>query len=97
MRLYEATGMGAMLLTDMKDNLKDLFEPGCEVEAYSDADEAVAKVNELLCDPARRTDIAAAGRARTLRDHTYQTRMRELHDILNKHLRASPQRERSGK
>jgi hypothetical protein len=97
MRLYEATGMGAMLLTDMKDNLKDLFEPGREVEAYSDADEAVAKLNELLRDPARRADVAAAGRARTLRDHTYQTRMRELHDILSEHLRASPRRERSGK
>ena len=26
MRLYEATGMGSLLLTDKKDNLKKLFE-----------------------------------------------------------------------
>src|SRR5262249_39220782 len=38
MRLYEATGTGALLLTDVKDNLEDLFEPGSEVETYIDAD-----------------------------------------------------------
>jgi spore maturation protein CgeB len=90
MRLYEATGMGALLLTDVKDNLKDLFEPGGEVETYSDADDATAKVNALLRDPKRRADIAAAGRARTLRDHTYQVRMRQLRDILSEYLRAPP-------
>jgi spore maturation protein CgeB len=93
MRLYEATGMGAMLLTDMKDNLKDMFEPGREVETYSDADEAIAKINGLLRDPKRRADIAAAGRARTLRDHTYQMRMHELRDILTDYLRASSRRD----
>ena len=28
MRLYEATGVGSLLLTDAKDNLAELFEPG---------------------------------------------------------------------
>jgi spore maturation protein CgeB len=89
MRLYEATGMGALLLTDEKDNLKDLFEPGREVETYSDPDQAVAKINALLGNPERCAEIAAAGRARNLREHTYQMRMPELLDILNRHLRAS--------
>src|SRR5215510_8181628 len=33
-RLYEATGMGALLMTDWKENLHELFEPGKEVVAY---------------------------------------------------------------
>jgi spore maturation protein CgeB len=86
MRLYEATGMGAMLLTDQKDNLKDLFEPGREVETYSDPDEAAAKILALLRDPERRAAIAAAGQARTLREHTYQRRMQELQGILSGYL-----------
>ncbi len=88
MRLYEATGMGATLVTDRKDNLADLFEPGVEVETYSDPEEAVAKVAELLRDPERCCSIGAAGAARTLRDHTYSVRMAQLRDILEKHLRA---------
>ena len=88
MRLYEATGMGALLLTDKKDNLKDLFEPGQEVETYSDPEEAVEKIDALLRHPERLAKIAAAGMARTLREHTYRARMKELLDILSRHLRA---------
>jgi spore maturation protein CgeB len=87
MRLYEATGMGALLLTDQKDNLKDMFEPGRDVETYSDPDEAVAKILALLRDPERRAEIAAAGQARTLREHTYQKRMQELLGILTGYLK----------
>jgi spore maturation protein CgeB len=87
MRLYESTGMGALLLTEKKDNLEDLFEPGREVETYRDPDEAVEKINALLPDAGRLDSIAAAGTARTLRDHTFRLRMREVLDILNGHLR----------
>src|SRR5690606_38961943 len=34
MRLFEATGCIALLITDYKDNLNDLFEIGKEVVAY---------------------------------------------------------------
>ena len=34
MRLYEATGVGALLVTDWKENLGEMFEPGKEVVAY---------------------------------------------------------------
>jgi spore maturation protein CgeB len=88
MRLYEATGMGALLLTETKDNLSDLFEPGREVETYQDRDEAVEKINALLRDDKRLDGMAAAGNARTLREHTFKIRMREILDILNKHVRA---------
>lgn len=87
MRLYEATGMGALLLTEKKENLGDLFEPGKEVETYQDREEAVEKINALIRDGERLDRIAAAGNARTLRDHTFKARMREILDIFNKHLR----------
>ena len=41
MRLYEATGVGTLLVTDYKDNLHEMFIPGKEVVVYRDADEAV--------------------------------------------------------
>lgn len=86
MRLYEATGVGTLLITDAKSNLADLFEPGEEVVTYASEDELVERIRHYLDHEAERTRIARAGQERTLRDHTYEHRMRELVEILNRHL-----------
>lgn len=86
MRLYEATGVGAMLLTDRKDNLHELFEVGREVVAYSSKEEARELVRHYLDHPDEAAQIAQAGQARTLREHTYAQRMQELVSILKRHL-----------
>jgi spore maturation protein CgeB len=87
MRLYETTGVGSLLVTDAKENLGELFDVGSEVVAYRDADDLVAQTRRLLADEDARRAIAAAGHARTLRDHTYAVRMRELEAILRGRLR----------
>jgi len=86
MRLYEATGVGSLLLTDEGSNLSDLFEPGREVVTYAGVDDLVEKARHYLNHEEERTAIAAAGQARTLRDHTYEMRMRELAEILRSRL-----------
>lgn len=86
MTLYEATGVGACLVTDLKDNLAQLFEPGREVVAYTSAEDCVEKVRYLLGHEDERAAIARAGQKRTLREHTYYHRMKELVDIVHKHL-----------
>ena len=48
MRLYEATGVGALLLTEDAPNLRDVFEPGEEVVAYTSADDLVEKARHYL-------------------------------------------------
>jgi hypothetical protein len=82
MRLYEATGMGAALLTDNGSNLPELFEPGREVAVYEDADDLIAGIDELLANDERRRSIAEAGRARTLSEHTWANRIAELAGML---------------
>jgi spore maturation protein CgeB len=86
MRLYEATGMGALLITDRKDNLGEIFEVGKEVVAYSTPEEAAELIRYYLDHPEEATAIAKAGQARTLREHTYRHRMEELVPILERHL-----------
>lgn len=86
MRLYEATGMGAMLLTDAKQNLGELFVPGSEVVTYGSAAECAELVRYYAEHDEERAAIAAAGQRRTLRDHTYAERMRELSDIVARRL-----------
>ena len=90
MRLYEATGVGTCLVTDRKDNLGDLFELDREVVAYDSAEDCAEKVRYLLSHEAERAKIAAAGQARTLREHTYACRMQELATMLESHLRQLP-------
>ncbi len=85
MRLYEATGAGALLVTDWKANLDTLFEPGKEVVSYRTAGECVELLRHYLAHESERAAIAAAGQARTLREHTYLRRMEELLAILRRY------------
>jgi hypothetical protein len=78
LRLYEATGMGALLVTDAKNNLGELFDVGGEVVAYRDAHECAELVSYYVGHPAEAARIAAAGQRRTIRDHTWQDRMARL-------------------
>jgi glycosyltransferase involved in cell wall biosynthesis len=89
MRLYEATGVGALLLTDRKDNLGELFEIGKEVVAYSSAEEAAELIRYYLAHPDEAQAIARAGQARTLREHTYRHRMEELVPLLDRYLQSA--------
>lgn len=87
MRLFEATGCGALLITDYKQNLDELFEIGKEIVAYRSVDECVALVQYYLRHPEEAMEIAAAGQARTLKEHTYEKRMIKTAEFLGRQLR----------
>jgi len=86
MRLFEATGMGSLLLTDMKDNLKTMYKIDEEVVCYRSKEEALEKVNFLINNEDKLLEIAKAGQARTLKEHTYEIRMKELIEIINNYI-----------
>ncbi len=82
MRLFEVTGMGSCLLTDWKDNIRELFEPDTEVATYRSVEECVEKAKWLLENESAREEMARAGQARTLRDHSFANRARRLDEII---------------
>jgi hypothetical protein len=86
MRLYEATGVGALLATEEAPNLANLFHQGKEVIEYRGADDLLHHIERLLTHDERRA-MAAAAQARTLRQHTYAQRIATLVDALASHLR----------
>jgi spore maturation protein CgeB len=90
LRLYEATGVGTLLLTDYKQNLCDMFEPGKEVATYRTPEECVEKARYYLDHEKERTAMAGAGQQRTLHDHTYARRMEELSTLFERCLQAKP-------
>jgi spore maturation protein CgeB len=87
MRLFEATGVRTLLITDWKKNLHEMFEPGKEIVSYRTPEECSEMIQYYLEHDEEREAIARAGQQRTLRDHTYHKRMQELVDIVERHLR----------
>jgi len=83
MRLFEATGMGACLLTDGAIGMEEYFEPDREVVVYNSIDEAIEKAGWLLRNPKNASEIAEAGNRRTLRDHTFDMRIPLLKALLS--------------
>jgi spore maturation protein CgeB len=85
MRLFEATGMGTLLITDWKLNLTEMFEPGREVVTYHTFEECAERIVYYLEHEKERDEIAKAGQQRTLREHTYYHRVQELVDLVRKY------------
>jgi hypothetical protein len=83
LRLYEATGMGALLITDWKKNLLDMFEPDKEVITYRTPEDCAEKIRFYLENDKERENIAHAGHKRTLIEHTYENRMKEFVNIIH--------------
>lgn len=78
LRLFEAPGCGAFLLTDGREYVGEFFEPGKEVALYDGPEDVAEKVAYWLARPGERASIAEAGRRRAHCDHTYVNRMQVL-------------------
>lgn len=74
LRTFEATGCGAMLLTEKSKNIDSYFSSD-EVVTYETPDDAVQKMCFYLDNEDQREAIAQRGQARTLTAHTYAQRM----------------------
>jgi hypothetical protein len=83
-RLWEATGMGACLLTDWQPNLSNIFEIDREVVTYRSLEECVEKIDYLLAHENERAAIAQAGMKRTHRDYSCDRFANELLEIVSK-------------
>lgn len=87
MRMFEATSMGALLITDQKKNMSEFFDVGKEVVVYKSAEDLIEKIKYYLSHDLERNKIAKAGQKRTLKDHSYKIRMGELDKILRRYLK----------
>jgi spore maturation protein CgeB len=90
MRLFEACGAGTCQLVDLRAEVAEAYEPDSEVAVYRSVDECIEKARWLLDHPAEREAIAAAGQARTLRDHSVQKRAEIIHAHFVEVLKTEP-------
>jgi spore maturation protein CgeB len=85
-RMFEAPGMGALLITEDAPNIRELYEPGREVITYKSPEDLVELINYYGDRPQERDEIAKAGQIRTLKDHSTVQRSKELLEIFARYL-----------
>jgi spore maturation protein CgeB len=88
MRLIEATGAGAFLLTTFHPDLPRFFAPGQEIETFQDGQELLAKIRRTLADEPARRKIAAAGKTRCRAEHGLARTTDAFHDMVTAKLSA---------
>lgn len=78
-RLFEATGCGALLLSDRKKNNAEFFKLDQEMLDFNSSEECIEKIEWVMKNPSAAAKIAEAGRARCLRDHSTDNRAADLY------------------
>ncbi len=75
---FQIAASGAAQVHIDRPGIGHYFEPGREIALFDTPGEARQLIAELLADDERRRALAKAGRARFLRDHTWDTRLPQL-------------------
>jgi hypothetical protein len=85
MRVFEALGNGALLVTNRITNgLTDLFQPDRHLVLYDSPDDLVEQVTHYLAHDDERERIAQAGQAEVLAKHTYSHRVAQIVETITK-------------
>jgi spore maturation protein CgeB len=74
-RLFEATACGAVVLTEFRPAVPDLFAEGEEVLTFRDFDELVEQASRLLHEPGLTARLGDAAAQRAHRDHSLLQRI----------------------
>jgi len=77
-RNFEIPGSGGFLLTGRADDLECYYEIGKEIVCFDGVDDLIGKLRHYLAHEEERAAIARAGYERTLREHTYTHRFRDI-------------------
>lgn len=81
-RLFEATGCGALTITERRPVLSDLYEEATEVLVYDDHESLVEVCRTALKASQETRRVADAGAVRAHKDHTYEIRLAELLEVV---------------
>lgn len=77
-RNFEIPGCGGFQLAGNADNLEQYYQNGREVVIFHDNNELIDTIRYYLTHEEERSAIAQAGHERTLREHTYVHRFRDI-------------------
>jgi spore maturation protein CgeB len=81
-RMYTAVGCGAFYLCEAVEGIESVLLPGKEIVTFKGEEEMIDKIRYYLPKESERQQIARAGQARVLREHTYERRLEEMFKII---------------
>lgn len=81
-RTFEIAASGTLQLTDARNDLSRFYTPGVEIETYSSQQELIEKVEFYLTHEQERREMALRALARSLREHTFSSRVNTMLKIV---------------
>lgn len=81
LRVFDILGAGGFLITDWREDLKDCFTIGKDLEIYDGLDDLLEKTDYYLKHDEKRIAIARHGFDTVRKKHTYNTRFKEIFSL----------------
>jgi spore maturation protein CgeB len=81
-RTFEISACGAFQLTDVRQDLNSYYTPGYDIATYASPNEFIEKIIYYLQHEDERYEIAFRGFQKTMREHTFRTRMVKMLKII---------------
>lgn len=84
-RAFEIAGSGGFQLISCQPDLPNLFKPNEEIITYNDIKDLKQKIDYYLKNEKERKEIAQRAQIRAHKDHSYQKRLSQLFEYINKY------------
>lgn len=81
-RTFEISGCATLQLSDIRQDIDNLYNAGTEIATYVTDKDLVEKIDYYLTHEEERQRVALGGLMRTRRDHTYQKRLSSMLSII---------------
>ncbi|MEC0014521.1 glycosyltransferase, partial [Bacillus cereus] len=81
-RTFEVASTGSFQMTDIRSDLEKCYMPGVQIETFTSSVDFIEKAESYLENPDKRKKVAMEGLKRTLVEHTYDKRVRQLLKII---------------
>jgi spore maturation protein CgeB len=81
-RVYEILACGGFQLVDRRRYMEGVFEDGKDLVVFETVDDLRKKIKYYLANEEERLAIAAHGRETAVKNHTYESRIREMMNII---------------
>ncbi len=81
-RTFEVPACGGFLLTGHADNLSEYYVAGKEIVSFTNTSDLIEKCQYYLAHEAERQKIAQAGYERTVKEHSYEHRFKQIFSAL---------------
>jgi Uncharacterized protein conserved in bacteria len=80
-RLFEIAACGTLQIVDQRDDITQYYEAGSEIVTYSSPEQLAELIDYYLDHEQEREQIALRALHRTIRDHSYESRLARLLEL----------------